>query len=214
MADYALLQGLDDDDRRAVLAAAVRRRYKRNEVVFHEGEPGDTFHHLAKGRVAIRASTPSGDIATLRVLGPGDLFGEQCLLDDAARRTATVVALEPVETLVLTRQQFEALRADHASVDDILIRHLATQVRRLSDQVTESLYVSAEKRVLRRLLEVETMWGGGIVPLTQEDLATMAGTARPTANRVLQAAAADGLVSLGRAKVEVLDRAGLEKRAR
>lgn len=214
MADYALLQGLDDDDRRAVLAAAVRRRYKRNEVVFHEGEPGDTFHHLAKGRVAIRASTPSGDIATLRVLGPGDLFGEQCLLDDAARRTATVVALEPVETLVLTRQQFEALRADHASVDDILIRHLATQVRRLSDQVTESLYVSAEKRVLRRLLEVETMWGGGIVPLTQEDLATMAGTARPTANRVLQAAAADGLVSLGRAKVEVLDRAGLEQRAR
>lgn len=212
--EYALLQGLGEDDRRAVLAAAVRRRFKKGEVVFHEGEPGDTFHHIAKGRVAIRISTPTGDVATLRVLGPGDLFGEQCLLDDDARRTATVVALEPVETLALTRDEFQGLRAEHASVDDVLVRHLANQVRRLSDQVAESLYVSAEKRVLRRLLEVETMWGGGVVPLTQEDLATMAGTARPTANRVLQAAASDGLVALGRGKVEVLDRAGVEKRAR
>jgi len=212
--EYALLQGLGEDDRRAVLSAAVRRRFKRGEVVFHEGEPGDTFHHIAKGRVAIRVSTPSGEVATLRVLGPGDLFGEHCLLDERSRRSATVVALEPVETLALTRDQFESLRAEHASVDDILIRHLATQVRRLSDQVAESLYVSADKRVLRRLLEVETMWGGGVVPLTQEELATMAGTARPTANRVLQTAAADGLVSLGRGKVQVLDRARLEKRAR
>lgn len=212
--EYALLQGLADEDRRAVLATAVRRRFKRGEVVFHEGEPGDTVHHLAKGRVAIRVSIASGDVATLRVLGPGDLFGEQCLLDPASRRSATIVALEPVETLALTRDQFEGLRASHASVNDILIRHLATQVRRLNQQVVESLYVSADKRVLRRLLEVETMWGRGVVPLTQENLATMAGTARPTANRVLQAAAADGLLALRRGKVEVLDRAELEKRTR
>jgi CRP-like cAMP-binding protein len=211
--DYELLAGVPDRDRDAVLAAAARRSYRRGEAVFHEGDAGDTVHLVAEGRVAVRVSTPEGDVATLRVLGPGDLFGEQCLLDAGARRSATIVALEPVRTLVLTRAQFDDLRR-HRAVDDVLVRHLARQVRLLSEQVAESLYVPAEARVLRRLLDVETMWGNGVVPLTQEELETLAGTARATANRVLQQVAADGLVALGRGRVEIIDRESLARRAR
>jgi CRP/FNR family cyclic AMP-dependent transcriptional regulator len=212
--DYELLRGLSDEDRRAVLATATRRRFRRGEVLFHEGDPGDTFHQIAKGHVAIRVSTPSGDVGTLAVLGLGEGFGEQCLLDPHARRTATAVAIEATETLVLTRDQFADLRARHHTVDDLLLVHLARQVRRLSEQMIEALYLSADKRVLRRLLDAHLLFDGDVVPLTQEDLATMAGTTRPTANRVLQRAADDGMVVLGRGKVEVLDRDALASRAR
>jgi len=53
-----------------------------------------------------------------------------------------------------------------------------------------------------------------VIPLTQEDIAQLAGTTRPTANRVIRAAEAAGMVRLGRGKVEIVDADGLRKRAR
>lgn len=214
MTEYELLVDLAEDERRAILAAATRRRFKRGETVFHEGDPGDTFHHLASGRVAIRVTTPTGDVATLAILGPGDGFGEGALLEPDSRRTAAVVAVEATETLALTRADFDELRRRHPTVNDLLLDLLGRQVRRLSRQVSEALYLPVDKRVLRRLLELDDVYQGEPIPLTQEDLATMAGTTRPTANRVLQQAADDGLVVLGRAKLVVVDRDRLTRRAR
>ena len=212
--EYELLAGLAEDDRRAVLSTAIRRRFKRNEVVFHEGDPGDTFHHIASGRVAIRVGTPAGDVATVAVLGPGDGFGEGAFLDPDSRRTGSAVALEATETLSITKTQFDDVRSRHATVDDLLIQHLATQVRRLTTQVTEALFVPADKRVLRRLLHLDALYAGAPIPLTQEDLATLAGTTRPTANRTLQQAVEAGLVAVARGRIEVLDRDGLGRRSR
>jgi len=212
--EFELLADLGDEERRALLSTAVRRRFKRGEVVFHEGDLGDTFHLIAKGRVAVRVGTPSGDVATLTVLGTGDGFGEQAILDVDSRRTATVVALEATETLALTKAAFDELRTQHAAVANVLVTHLANRVRVLSSLLTEALYLSAEKRVMRRVLELDELYGGAAVPLTQEDVATMAGTARPTANRVLQAAADAGLLALRRGQLEVLDREGLARRSR
>jgi CRP-like cAMP-binding protein len=214
MTDFLLLVGLADDERRAVLAAATRRRFRRGETVFHEGDPGDTFHHVASGRVAVRVTTPTGEVATLAILGPGDGFGEGALLEPDSRRTAAIVAVETTETLALSRGDFEELRRRHPTVNDLLLDHLGRQVRRLSRHVSEALYLPAEKRVLRRLVELDDVFQGETIPLTQEDLATMAGTTRPTANRVLQQAADDGVVELGRAKLVVLDRDQLLRRAR
>src|SRR5688572_8670770 len=66
----------------AILQAALRRRtYRRGEVVFHRGDPGDTLHIVRRGRLKIVAPTDSGEEAVLTILGPGDLFGEITLLD-------------------------------------------------------------------------------------------------------------------------------------
>jgi CRP-like cAMP-binding protein len=48
----------------------------KNEVVFHEGDPGDSLHPTAKGHFAGRVTTPMGDVATLQVLRAGGAFGE------------------------------------------------------------------------------------------------------------------------------------------
>lgn len=217
--DGWLLGALPEDERRLVLASMRRRRFARGEVVFHEGDPGDTVHFIDKGHVAIRVSTPLGDVATLTVLGPGDGFGEGALLADDSLRTASAVAIGATETRTLHRQEFERLRSDHPQVERLLTDVLAAQVRRLSEHLLEALYVPAETRVLRRLLMLCGTYpaaadGTTTAPITQDDLATMAGTARPTANRVLQAAQDEGLVVLGRGRVTVVDRAGLERRAR
>lgn len=215
--DQGLLSSLNDDERRRVLANAVRRKYAKGEVLFHEGDAGDSLHLIEKGHVAIRVGTALGDVSTHTVLGPGDAFGEQALLTADARRTASAVALDATETRALRSAEFSNLMHDHPAVALVLIDLLAAQVRRLSDRLVEALYVPAETRVLRRVLELATLFGGGepvIIPVTQDDIASMAGTTRPTANRVLKAAAESGVLALTRGRVEVLDAELLARRAR
>jgi CRP/FNR family cyclic AMP-dependent transcriptional regulator len=215
-----LLTVLREDERRHVLAATTRRRFSKGEVLFHEGDPGDSLHVVAKGHVAIRVGTAMGDVAMLTVLGPHDAFGEQALLTNESRRTASAVAMDPVETRVLRRDEFAALIRDHPEVAAALIGLLAEQVRRLSDRLTEALFVPAETRVVRRVVDLAVAFSddssaeGIRIPVTQDDIAAMAGTTRPTANRALKACAATGALTIGRGRLEILDLAALEDRAR
>src|SRR5438034_8776627 len=91
------LTRLGDDDRRRLLEVARRRKFKHGEVVFHEGDPGDSLYLIDKGHVAIRVTTALGDVATLVVLGPGEAFGEGALLAADDCRTASAVAVESLE---------------------------------------------------------------------------------------------------------------------
>jgi CRP-like cAMP-binding protein len=213
-----LLDQLGAEDRRSLLATMARRTYRKNDTLFHEGDPGDTLHVIDKGHVAIRVSTRSGDVVTLTVLGPSASFGEQALLDARSVRTASAVALDPVETRTLHRRDFEALRASSPSVERFLTSMLAAQVRRLTEQLLEALYVPADDRVVRRLADVAEVYADerndAELVLRQDDLATMAGTTRPTANRVLKQLEAEGTVQLARGRISIADVAELRRRAR
>jgi CRP/FNR family cyclic AMP-dependent transcriptional regulator len=211
--DYALLSSLTEVDRRAVLASMRRRRFAKGEVLFHEGDLGDSLHLVAKGKVAVRVTTPRGDVATLAVLSQGDYSGELVLLGAATHRTATLAALEAVETLCLRRDAFDELRNSHPAVAEVLLFGLARQVEHLSHQLLDALYMPADQRVVRRLHELAGLYGTNVA-LTQEELAGVAGTTRPTVNRVLRECAEAGLVALRRGGVEILDAAGLARRAR
>ena len=83
-----------------------RRRYRRNEVIFHQGDIGDSLQVVASGGVKIVLPSAEGDEAIIASLKPGDFFGELALLDGSPRST-TATALEPTETLALPRDQFQ-----------------------------------------------------------------------------------------------------------
>lgn len=215
--DWDLLAPLEESERRTVLSLARRRRFARGEVVFHEGDPGGVLHLVEKGHVALRATTPLGDVAALRVLGPGSYFGEFAVLLPGPR-SATAVALDQVETLCLSDAALADLRAQDAAVDRVLMEALVAEVRRLSSALVEALFLPVNKRILRRLVDLGELFGRGStpasVPLTQEEVAQLAGTTRPTANRVLRSLEADGVVAIDRGRIQILDLARLAERAR
>ena len=225
-----LLEPLPVADRADVLAAAVPRRFRRGETLVREGEPGESLHLVSSGRLAVRVSTPDGATATLTVISAGDSFGELALLGDHVR-TATVVALESSETLVLTRSAFDALRRSHPGVERVLTQALARRVQELSAALLEALYEPVERRVMARLVDLARTYGPPsgpvppgrpgsppaasrlvVVPITQDDLAGMAGTTRPTTNQVLQRLADEGVLTLGRGRIELRDVAALRRR--
>jgi CRP-like cAMP-binding protein len=203
---------LPQEEIRRLIAVARRRRFGRNEVVFHRGDPADTLHLIARGRFAVRVTTQLDETVTVAVHGPGEAFGELALVEEGVSRSTTIVALEPGETYAVAREDFTRLRRQYPSVNEVLVLLLARRVRRQSELLVEALFVTAETRVLRRVCELAALYGDEI-PLTQEDIAGLAGTSRATVNRVLRAEAKRGTVELRRGRTFVLEAAALAKRA-
>lgn len=214
--EWRLLEGVPEEHVRELLKVARRRRFSRNEVVFHRDDPGDSVHLVQQGRFAVRVMTPFGDLTTIAVRGPGESFGEMALVAEEARRSATVAALEGAETMAVYRDDFHAVRKRYPTVDGVLLRFLTNEVRMLNERVLEALYVPVEKRVRRRLAELSALYGGEppLIPLTQETIAELAGTTRPTVNQVLRDEERRGTVELNRGSILVLDAGELQRRGR
>jgi CRP/FNR family cyclic AMP-dependent transcriptional regulator len=216
--DFALLTGADPEEVERLLSHGRRRTFAAGEVVFHAGDPADTIHLVRTGRFAVRITTEFGDVATLNVVGPGDAFGELALLTPQAPRSATVAALEPAETLSIHEIDFRRLRAERPQTDALIIDFLAARVRSLSGQLVDALYVPADTRVRRRLLDAAAAFGavepGVTIPLTQEELASMAGASRATVTKVLREEQAQGTVELHRGRTTIVDPVALTRRAR
>lgn len=210
---------LPEAERTRVMSIARRRVFDKRMVVFHAGDPGDAMHVIRRGRFAVQNASGALDVNTMAILGPGDHFGELALLGDAPVRTATVVALEGGETLSVHRLDFERLLREHPLISTVLINALRLQVERLSGRLVEALYTSADTRVRRRLVELGRMYASDddgkppTIPLTQEDLASLAGTSRATVNRVLGEEKDAGTVELRRGKVVIADADALGVRA-
>jgi len=209
---------LPEADRRELLTRARKRRFARQEILFHEGDPGDSLHLVARGHVALRIHTPLGDIATMRVVRPGEFFGELAVVSPGPRN-ATAAALDPVETLVIDRELLASQRAEHPQIEALILEALVTEVRRLATQVVEAMYVPVDRRIWRRLEEMTTVFGADgehetVVPITQDVLAQLSGCTRPTANRTLRAGEEAGVIKMTRGRIEILDLTALQRRAR
>jgi CRP/FNR family cyclic AMP-dependent transcriptional regulator len=214
---WRLLAQVPPDQVSELLKLARRRRFSRNEVVFHRDDPGDSLHLINKGRFAVRVMTPLGDTATIAVRGPGDSFGEMALVG-GQRRSATVAALEDAETFSIYQREFAQLRREHPAVNDVLVSFLVSEVRMLNERLLEALYVPVERRVVRRLIELAELYpstdGVSEITLTQETIAELAGAKRPTVNRVLREEAERGLIELQRGRIRITGLDHLRRRAR
>jgi CRP/FNR family cyclic AMP-dependent transcriptional regulator len=215
---WPLLSGLGEADRDELLSNARPQQFSRGEFVVREGEYGESLHLIRRGRLSARVSTSKGQSLTLSVLSPGDAFGELAVTGQVHRRSTSVVALEPSETLRVSGQAFHALCQRNPTLERVVICLLAERVEKLSDRLLEVSYLSVDRRVYRRLLELMEIYRDGTemgsIPLTQDDIAGLASTTRPSVNNVLQCLQRQGVIDLGRARITILDRTELARRAR
>ena len=216
---WRLLGDVPEEQVRLLLSVARRRRFERGEVVFHFDDPGDSLHLVTAGHFAIKVRSPLGETVTIALRGPGENFGEMALVGAEARRSATVEALERAETFQIFKADFDRLRREHPSIDQVLTAFLVGAVRSLNERLLEALYLPAERRVLRGLVELARLYGDGDgdapaeLPLTQEELGEFAGASRGTVNRVLREEQDRGTIELRRGRTIIRDADALRKRA-
>ena len=207
MPDWPILSPLSEDEKRQVLLLSRRRRFQRGEVVVHRDDPADTMHLVQSGSLAVRVLTPLGDVATLAIVGPGGVVGEMGLIRPAGMRSATIQALAATETYSLNRETFDRLRRDHPAVDALLVEILADRVVEMTTRLMDALYTPAPRRVASFIESLADRYSDGsgtaTIPLTQDDLASLAGTSRLTVSRVLRDMRARGQVEVSRGRLTV-----------
>lgn len=201
----------------ALLQRTHRQKFPAGAFVYHAGHPGDTLYVIVKGRVAVLSPSATDAPLTLRILGRGEAFGELALLTTTHRRTATIQAIEPIEVLVLNRQDFDELRARHPAVNDLVLAGLARLVERLSSQVAEMYECDGTTRIFRQLVRLgdifEATEADGIIPVTQQQLASVAGVKLRLTNRVLGEAVDARMLSTGKRRIIVHDWAQVRRRS-
>ena len=221
LARCPLFAGLGHDDLIGLAREMRTRRFRRGEVLFHQGDPGEALFVVTTGAVKISLPSEEGDEAIIATVNAGDFFGELALLDGAPR-SATATALEPTETLALARGRFRELIASEPALRDALLAALAAELRRLTTHVQELHFLDITGRLAARLTHLAAGQGTAAADgsvrldarLTQSDLASMIGATRQSVNKLLGIFADDRLLRLERDAIVILDLPGLARIAR
>ncbi len=218
LAQHVLFADLSDDERRDVTQIARHRSVARGSTVFQKGDQGDAMFGVLSGTIAIQIASADGEHRTVNHLTQGELFGEIAIIDGEPR-TADAIASRDTALMVIHRADFWRLVDKHPKVLIPLLNFLCARLRWLNVQTEESAFLNSEQRLarkLRHLSEAQAAKQHGIrmreVIVSQTELSELVGISRESVNKILQGWKKDGLVDLGRGRIEIKDWAGLEHR--
>jgi CRP-like cAMP-binding protein len=219
LARTGLFGELDENARRRLAEVAIERNYKKGQLIFYQGDLGESLFIVAEGSVKVFVTSEDGDEMVLVTLGPGDIFGELAVIDGGPR-SASAETLEATKLLALTRTTLLQVMHEHPAITDSLLRTLGSVVRRLTEQATDLVFLDLHGRVAKLLVSFTDSRGvdqhGETIldlRLTQTDLAAMVGGSRQSVNQILRLFERRGLVELRGRKIVVKELAQLRRRA-
>jgi CRP-like cAMP-binding protein len=157
--------------------------YRKNQVIFAQGDPADAVFYLERGQVKLAVLSKAGKSAIVAMLGPGDFFGEGCLAGQPLRM-ASASAMTDVSLVRIARQAMIRLLHERSSFSERFMAHLLARNVRFEEDLVDQLFNSSEKRLARVLLLLARFGKEGttepVIPkVSQEVLAEMVGTTRP-----------------------------------
>jgi CRP/FNR family transcriptional regulator, cyclic AMP receptor protein len=157
-------------------------KYRKDQIVFSQGELADAVFYIQKGKVKITVISDRGKEAVVALLGADEFCGEGCLAGQP-RRIATVTAM--TECMIMRLQKTSIIRVlhDEPGFSEIFISHLLARTIRVEEDLVDQLFNSSEKRLARLLLLLANFGKEGrpepiIAKISQETLAEMIGTTR------------------------------------
>jgi CRP-like cAMP-binding protein len=202
-----------------ILRRSLLRTYRRGAVVQYEDAPAVGLIAVLEGRLHLVRHVGASDAALLHVAGPGYWTGEVAIID--GRTLVTCVARTFVKALVFSKHAFDRLVADEPRYYPSFARLVTDRFRLLAGFHAEALGLSADARLRLRLAELVEMRRldvgreGPVVVLemTQGELAQLVGLSRQKLNARLQELQQEGLLTLERQRIRVLDPDGLRATA-
>ena len=217
----SLFAAMNPESLESIARTMKIRKFRRGEVLFHEGDPGDSLFIVVTGSVKVVVPSDEGEEAILATLAGGDSLGELSLLDGAPR-SASAIAVEAVDAFSLPRQTFLSLVATDGAMRDALLAQLATELRRLTTHVADLHFLDLTGRLAARLVRIAEEDGlkaedGSYrleARITQGDLASMIGATRQSVNKLLGEFAESGLLRLEPDAIVIPDLKRLLDRAR
>jgi CRP/FNR family transcriptional regulator len=205
-----MFAGLAPDELGELAKVAVPRSYEAGQVIFREGDQGDTCFVIKTGAVKI-AREHGGRTIALAELRSGDMFGELSMFGGEVR-SANAQALENTAAVALLAGDIRRLLSGHPDIALKMLEAMANRVRATNQRLANQSFQTVAGRVagvLLQLVDTRQSEGAGesdvLVETTQADIAQLAGASRESASRFLATLERQGLVTTQRGKVIVHD---------
>jgi CRP-like cAMP-binding protein len=209
-----LLSNLSEEDMLRVKADLRIRQYAKRDIVLQKGAPGDSLLFLLTGSLQVIDVTEDGRAVGLRMLQPGDFFGEIAVINGALR-SASVVALTPVLVALLPRATALYLFSHSPSVANQMLRFLAEKVQRDSEFRSLLSIHNTSRRIYTFLNLLKEKKDGDVHVVenlpTHQDIANMINTSRETVTRALLALTQAGIIQKGTHKITIIKPEELQK---
>jgi len=183
------------------------RRYKRDNIIFSRGDPGQCLFIVASGTVKISVQSEDSKDAVFNVINACGIFGEIALLDGQPR-TADAVAVTDCQLLVLERRDFLPLIESNSSIALQIIEILCERIRRTSEQVEDVIFLSLQRRLAKTLLrlnEAVKSTSTGKITITQREIGQIIGMSRESTNKQLRSWQGRKWLKIERGGIIVLD---------
>jgi CRP-like cAMP-binding protein len=160
--------------------------YAQDDVVYRQASPADAVFYIRKGRIKIEVASKQGKEAVVAILGPGEFFGEGCLIGQPLR-LATARAMVESEVMRVGKAEMIRVLHDQPAFGEVFMAHLLTRNSRVEEDLADQLFNSSEKRLARTLLLLANFGKEGApqaitTKISQETLAEIVGTTRPRVN--------------------------------
>ncbi|NVM75107.1 CRP-like cAMP-binding protein [Duganella sp. SG902] len=211
-----LLAELSEEEMQRVKADMRIRQYAKREVVLQKGASGDSLLFLLSGSLQVVDITEDGRAIGLRMLAPGDFFGEIAVIN-GSMRSASVVALTPVLVALLPRQTALHLFAHSPSVANHMLRFLAAKVQRDSEFRALLSIHNTSRRIYTFIDLLKEKKEGDLHVVenlpTHQDIANMINTSRETVTRALLTLTQQGIIKKGTHRLIIVDPEALQKLA-
>ncbi len=205
LSDVDLFRDLSERDMVELDRMTTITNVSRGRVFYQPEDVSEVLFLIKQGRVQLYRISPEGKKLVIAALGPGTIFGEMALLGQQMHN-AFAEALDDCLIVVMSRADLERLILGKPSVG---LRMLEITGRRLNDAETrlqDMAFKGIPARLASLLLRLAAERGSSeIIGLTHQDLAETIGTYRETATQVLNDLKAQGLIEIGRKRIDLLD---------
>lgn len=183
------------------------RRYPKGAFIIGQDEVGTSMYLLVAGRVKVSLANPEGRELVLNHLEAPAHFGEMALVDGKPR-SSDVIAVTDVELFSLDGKDLSAAIQVQPRLALALIATLSNRLRTTINRLEDMAFHDATHRVMRVVLNVataglETRGAPVVQGMTHYDIATLAGTSRETASRVISSLARQGIVTTSGRRITV-----------
>jgi len=157
-------------------------KYRKNEVVFSQGDAADGVYYLQKGKLKVTVVSDRGKEAVAAILGPDEFFGEACMAGQT-KRLVTVSAMADTVVVRIEKPEMTRLIREQPAFSQMFMAHILNRTIRVEADLIDQLFNSSERRLARLLLLLANYGKEGtpeaiIADISQETLAEMIGTTR------------------------------------
>ena len=214
-ANNFLFENLSTGDLEHLVTLARKKDFTNGQMVFTKGDPATGMMAVLSGQIRILNYSTDGKEIILRMVNPGEVFGEIALID-GGERTAEARAMGKTTLLLLERNDFLPFLEDNPKLCIQLMNVLCQRLRATSEQLEDFSFLDLRLRLAKCLSHMAEQQqalapskNGVKLSINQKMLAAMVGTTREAVNKRLREWEDGGIIELSRGAITVLDTAAL-----